>query len=97
MSADGNWNITIDTPMGAQTLATAIATSGDTFTAKANGPMGDLDMSGKVDGDKLVWSHPITSPMPMTLEFDVDVAGDTMKGTVKLGPFGVAAVNGQRA
>jgi hypothetical protein len=30
MSADGNWKVTINTPMGARTMAVAITTSGDT-------------------------------------------------------------------
>jgi len=33
MSADGNWKITINTPMGAQTVEASITTSGDTFTS----------------------------------------------------------------
>jgi hypothetical protein len=97
MSADGNWKITIDTPMGAQTLTTAITTSGETFTAKATGPMGDLDFAGAVAGDKLTWSAGITRPMPLTIDFDVTVSGDSMSGTAKLGNFGVAPVKGERA
>ena len=75
MSADGNWKITINTPMGAQEVNASITTSGDTFTGKTTGRMGDQDITGKVDGDKLIWSSAITSPMPMTLEFEATVSG----------------------
>jgi len=50
----------------------------------------------KVAGDTLTWSSAITSPMPMTLEFEATVAGDAMTGNVKLGAFGNAALNGVR-
>jgi hypothetical protein len=95
-AADGNWKITINTPMGAQEVAASITTNGDTFTGKTTGRMGDADISGKVAGDTLTWSANITQPMPMTLEFEATVAGDAMTGNVKLGAFGNAPLNGVR-
>ena len=97
MSADGNWKITINTPMGARTMDVAIATSGDTFTGNVNSEMGSQEVTGKVDGDTLTWSTDITNPMPMKLEFSATVAGDKMSGNVKLGMFGNAALSGERA
>jgi hypothetical protein len=95
-AADGNWKITINTPMGAQEVTASIVTSGDTFTGKTSGRMGDAEVSGKVNGDTLTWSSAITSPMPMTLEFEATVNGDAMTGNVKLGAFGNAALSGVR-
>ena len=97
MSADGNWKITINSPMGAQTLDASITTNGDTFTGTAKGPMGENAIEGKVSGDTLTWSASITQPMPMTLEFAATVAGDSMSGNVKLGAFGSAPLSGVRA
>ena len=96
-AADGNWKITINTPMGAQEVNASIQTSGDTFTGKTSGRMGESEVSGKVDGDTLTWSADITQPMPMTLEFEATVEGDAMKGNVKLGAFGNAPLTGVRA
>ena len=96
MSADGNWKITINTPMGAQEVNASITTSADSFTGKTSGRMGDADISGKVAGDTLTWSAAITTPMPMTLEFEATVAGDAMTGNVKLGAFGNAPLSGVR-
>lgn len=96
-AADGNWKITINTPMGAQVVDAEITTSGDTFTGTTKGQMGSQDVSGKVAGDTLTWSTAITSPMPMTLEFEAKVDGDAMTGNVKLGAFGNAPLNGVRA
>ena len=96
-AADGNWKITINTPMGAQEVSASITTSGDTFTGKTEGRMGASDISGKVNGNTLTWSANITQPMPMTLEFEATVDGDAMKGNVKLGAFGNAPLTGVRA
>ena len=97
MSADGNWKITINSPMGAQTVDATIKTNGDTFTGVTKGAMGEQAIEGKVAGDKLTWSTSITSPMPMTLEFEATVSGDSLSGNVKLGAFGSASISGVRA
>lgn len=96
MSADGKWKVTINTPMGAQTVNVDIKTNGDTFTGSTESPMGSQEVSGKVDGNKLTWSSNITNPMPMTLEFEATVDGDAMTGNVKLGAFGNAPLKGER-
>ena len=96
MSADGNWKITINTPMGARTMDVAITTSGDTFKGNVNSEMGSQEVTGKVDGDTLTWSTDITNPMPMKLEFTAKVEGDKMTGNCKLGMFGNAALSGER-
>ena len=96
-AADGTWKITINTPMGAQEVTAEITTSGDTFTGKTTSRMGDGDISGTVSGDTLTWSSAITTPMPMTLEFEATVSGDAMTGNVKLGAFGNAPLSGVRA
>lgn len=96
MSADGNWKITISTPMGAQEVTAQITTHGDSFTGKTESPMGAQEITGKVAGDTLTWSANITKPMPLTLEFEVKVDGDRMSGSCKLGAFGAAPVSGQR-
>ena len=97
MSADGTWKTTVNSPMGVQQGTLTVQTSGDTFTGKTSGRMGESEVSGKVDGDTLTWSANITQPMPMTLEFEATVDGDAMKGNVKLGAFGNAPLTGVRA
>lgn len=96
MSADGNWKITINSPMGAQEVNASIKTNGDTFTGTTSGRMGEQTIEGKVNGDTLTWSAAITQPMPMTLEFSATVSGDSLSGNVKLGAFGSAPLTGVR-
>jgi hypothetical protein len=96
MSADGNWKITIQTPMGAQEVNATITTQGDSFTGRTEGRMGSQEISGKVSGDTLTWSADITNPMPLKIDFEAKVDGDKMTGNAKLGPFGNAPLSGQR-
>jgi len=98
MSADGTWNTTMNTPMGAQNGTLTLATDGGTLTGKLSGPQGEIDISdGTIDGNQLAWKAAITSPMPMTLEFSATVDGDSISGDVKLGAFGNASFTGTRA
>ncbi len=98
MSADGTWNTTMNTPMGAQNGTMELTTDGATLSGKLSGPQGDIELEeGTVDGDSLSWKASITSPMAMTLEFSATVDGDEMSGDVKLGAFGNATFSGTRA
>ena len=98
MAADGTWNITLNSPMGAQQATLTLATSGDTLTGKMGGPQGEIDLTdGTVKGDDLAWQAKLTEPMPMTLEFTATVNGDAIDGKAKLGTFGEASFAGTRA
>lgn len=98
MSANGTWNTTINTPMGAQNGTLTLATDGAELSGTMSSPQGEMAIeNGAVDGDTLTWKAAITSPMPMTLEFSASVDGDAITGTVKLGAFGEAEFSGTRA
>lgn len=97
-SVDGTWNTTMNTPMGAQQGTLTLASNGSDLSGKLAGPQGEIDIiDGKVDGNKATWKAKLTSPMPMTLEFDAQVDGNEIKGNVKLGAFGNATFTGTRA
>ena len=91
------WNVTLKTPMGEQSMVANIVRKGDTFTGSMSGEMGNEEITGKITGDKLSWTLPLTKPVAIKLGFEVTVAGDTMTGNVKLGMFGNAPLTGQRA
>ena len=98
MSADGAWNVTINSPMGAQQATLTLATDGDSLSGTMAGAQGTQEFSGgTVDGDNLTWEVDMTQPMPMKLEISATVAGDEISGTVKLGAFGEASFSGNRA
>ena len=50
MSADGNWKITISTPMGPQEVTAHITTQGDTFTGRTESPMGSQEITDSGSG-----------------------------------------------
>jgi hypothetical protein len=89
MAIDGKWEITINSPMGAQKAALDLKSDGASLsgTQTAQGATQPV-ANGKADGNTLTWSANITSPMPMTLEFTGNVEGEKMSGSVKAGAFG---------
>ena len=98
MAIDGTWEITVNSPMGAQQVKLELAAQGGalTGTQHAQGKSQPVT-NGKADGNTLSWSANITSPMPMTLEFSGAVEGDAIKGMVKAGAFGSFPFNGSRS
>ena len=83
--------------MGDQKSDVTIVVNGDTFTGTNSGQMGSMEMeNGKVDGNKLTWTMKMTVPMPMTLEGEATVDGDTITGNVKAGAFGSFPLSGTR-
>ena len=98
MAVDGKWEITINSPMGAQKAVLDLKSDGAalTGTQTAQGSTQPL-ANGKVEGATMSWSANITSPLPMTLEFTGSVEGDTLKGSVKAGAFGSFPFSGGRS
>ena len=97
MSADGTWNVTLNTPMGAQAGTLELATDGNTLTGTMSGPQGSMELeNGTADGDSLSWTVNMTQPMPITIEATATVDGDAISGEAKLGAFGTAPFSGTR-
>ncbi|MGH1470969.1 MAG: hypothetical protein ACRBCS_07235 [Cellvibrionaceae bacterium] len=96
MSIDGNWEVSMSTPMGDQKATLTLKEEAGALTGRVESPMGSEDISGSVDGDNAKWEMSISKPMPMTLKFDVTADGDTMSGKVGLGMFGSADMTGKR-
>ena len=98
MSIDGKWEITINSPMGAQKARLELTASGNSLTGTQHAQGASQPVAnGKVAGNNVSWSANITSPMPMTLEFSGSVDGDSLKGSVKAGAFGSFPFTGARA
>ncbi|WP_174297813.1 hypothetical protein [Sphingomonas bacterium] len=93
---DGTWNCTVKSPLGDQRLTMTIATSGTSFSGQAGGAMGSMPIEGSVAGDVLKWKLSITVPMPMTLDCEATVSGDSLAGEVGAGGFGSFALSGTR-
>jgi len=98
MAADGNWNLTMTTPMGDRNATLSLKSSGSTLTGTqgADGDSADI-FDGTVNGDDVTWKVSITSPMPLTLEFTGKVTGDSISGEMGIGPLGSFPFTGARA
>jgi hypothetical protein len=98
MPVDGNWNCTMDTPLGERKLILNLAANSSDLTGTiGNGSESTPIQDGRADGDTATWKADISNPISMTLEFAVTVTGDNMAGSVKLGMFGNAPLRGTRA
>jgi hypothetical protein len=94
---DGEWQCTMDTPMGEQSVALTLSTEGGALSGQANTAFGvNAFDGGTVDGNDIAWHITATQPMPLELDFKATVDGDALTGTVHAGPFGESAFKGTR-
>ena len=98
MSVAGTYTTTVKSPMGDQSgTFTVVPGEGDSFTGSMAGGMGAMDVAdGKISGNTLTWKMNMTVPMPMTLECEATVDGDTLTGSVNAGAFGAMPLSGTR-
>jgi hypothetical protein len=98
VSAQGTWNVVIDTPMGKQAATLELSLDGDRLTGTSSAMGTTLPIeNGTADGDKITFTVNVTTPMKLTLVFDLAVTGDELSGKVKAGMFGNSNVTGTRA
>ncbi len=98
MAVDGNWNLTMTTPMGERQATLSLKEAGGTLTGTqgADGNSAEI-FEGTVNGDNVSWKVSITNPMPLTLEFTGTVAGDSISGEMGIGPMGSFPFTGAKA
>ena len=98
MAVDGNWNLTMTTPMGERQATLSLKEAGGTLTGTqgADGNTADI-FDGTVNGNNLSWKVSITNPMPLTLEFTGTVSGNNINGEMGIGPMGSFPFTGVRA
>jgi len=98
MAVDGNWNLTMQTPMGERNATLSLKSAGGTLTGTQGAEGNSTEIfDGTVNGDDVAWKVSITNPMPLTLEFKGTVAGDTISGEMGLGFMGSFPFTGKRA
>lgn len=97
MALEGVYDCVTKSPMGDQKSVLTVNVDGDSWTGSNTGAMGSLDITdGTIVGDKLIWTMDMTVPMPMKLECEATVDGDTLEGEVNAGAFGKMAMTGVR-
>jgi hypothetical protein len=98
MAVDGNWNLTMTTPMGERKATLSLKNAGGTLTGTQGADGNSTEIfDGSAKGDDVAWKVSITNPMPLTLEFTGKVTGDSMSGEMGIGPMGNFPFTGTRA
>jgi hypothetical protein len=94
----GSWNVTIETPIGKIEAVFDITDEGGAISGVGRTDKESVDFYDVVaDGDRLTWLQDVTTPMKLTLKFDVTVDGDTMTGTSKAGFLPASKLEGSRS
>ncbi len=98
MAVDGNWNLTMSTPMGERQATLSLTSSGSTLTGTQGAEGNSTEIfDGSTSGDNVAWKVSITNPMPLTLDFTGKVSGDSISGEMGIGPMGSFPFKGTRA
>ena len=94
---DGDWKVTVNSPMGAQEITLALKTAGDAVTGTLSGAMGSTEVkNGKVDGDNVSFDATITEPFSINISVTAAFDGDAVSGQVKTQGFGSFPMKGAR-
>jgi hypothetical protein len=93
----GLWNATLYTPIGEMVATFDIRDDNGVITGTASNGKETVEILDAVaDGSKLTWNMKVTTPMKLTLKFDVEIDGDSMEGTSKAGILPSSRVVGTR-
>lgn len=98
MAISGTYNVTIDTPMGAQTGNVSFKCDGSALSGTYQTSRGSQNFSGTAEGENAKWSITVPSPMggQIKLDFTCKVTDTDLTGSVQLGQFGMAPIKGKK-
>ena len=93
----GIWDATLITPIGTMLVVFDITESDGAYGGTATSDAEAVEiLDAAVDGSKMTWTQHVTTPMRLTLKFEVNVEGDTMTGSYKAGIFPSSTVKATR-
>jgi hypothetical protein len=94
----GSWDVTIDTPIGTITAVLDITENDGSIQGVGRTDKESVDFYDVVaEGNRLTWLQNVTTPMKLTLKFDVTVEGDSMTGTSRAGILPASKLQGTRS
>jgi hypothetical protein len=97
MTIDGEWDLSVQTPMGAQKSTLTAHEDGGTLTGELLGNGESVSISdGTVVGDAVAFKAAVTKPFGMTIAFTAAVDGDSLSGEAQAGMFPPSALTGSR-
>jgi hypothetical protein len=97
MTFDGEWELSVQTPMGAQKSMLSVTSEGDALTGELRGNGETVPIrDGSVDGDAVAFKADVTKPFGMTIAFTAKVDGDALSGEAQAGVFPPSPLSGVR-
>ena len=93
---DGDWKMTMSTPMGAQAMTGHFETAGALLSGYLMSEQGRQEFTGTVEAGRLKFDLKVEQPMKITLKYDLQVDGDAIFGKVRMGMFGSSKLSGTR-
>lgn len=93
----GLWDVTLATPIGKMAVVFDINDQDGVISGTAATADETVNFLEPVaNGNQLTWSQDVTTPMKLTLKFDVTVDGDEMTGGAKVGFMPASTLTGTR-
>jgi hypothetical protein len=98
MTFDGEWEISVQTPMGPQkSMLSVVHGDGDALTGELRGNGETVAIrDGSIDGDAVAFKADVTKPFGMTIAFTAKVDGDSLAGEAQAGVFPPSPLSGAR-
>lgn len=94
----GTWNVVLDTPIGKMDVVLVITENDGVIQGTASTDKETVEfIDATANGNELTWTQAVTTPMRLTLKFDVTVDGDSITGTAKAGILPASKLQGTRA
>ena len=93
---DGEWAITMATPMGPQNMTGVFRVNGEQLSGELKSPEGSQAFTGTAAGNQLKFDLHVEKPMKITLKYDISIDGDKLTGKCKMGMMGSAKLTGHR-
>jgi hypothetical protein len=98
LNITGEWDVSALTPFGATKSKVTISSKESYISGTIIGENGSLDFSdGKFEGNKLLFSTTVDTPIKATLVVDVEVTDDkTFSGTLKIDEYMTIDIKGNK-
>ncbi len=94
----GEWEVTMDTPMGAQSAPMTLVQNGNELSGTTSDPFGnEVEIAGMIEGSDVHYSYSVNGPAgAIELTFEGMLENDMIKGTAAFGAFGEGDFTAER-
>jgi hypothetical protein len=93
----GTWALTVETSAGTGTPTVVLQQDGESLSGTYRGRFGTHPLTGTLKGDAIMFAFTVSGPMGSAeVTYTGTVAGDTMKGTLRMGEQAGGRFTGRR-